>query len=139
VNSLKMLNTIFKSFIVLIALITLILMMLAARPWGGNEAYQNAVDYLILLGFILWTVSPFVGLFFLSRRPLKHAVESIVQIIFVLLICLGGLGLIVNSMYLHPDAQGGLIFLSLPFIQWLLVGVLAAIRMGLSRFFAFPA
>ena len=76
------------------------------------------------LGFIVWAVSPYSLLALLIK-----ATKSKAAIFGVLALCiltsLFGLGLIIDAMYIHLDAQGGLIFIFAPLWQWVGLFILA--------------
>ncbi|HST44796.1 MAG TPA: hypothetical protein VLK29_06180 [Luteimonas sp.] len=104
-----------------------------ARPWGGNHAYQDATGYLVLGGLLLFSVSPYAGLAALSRRfaraPVGHAVFVVGAG------CIGMVGTLVycDVAFVHPDAQGGLAFLSVPLVQWVATLLLLVIRAVIVR------
>ncbi|PCJ35519.1 MAG: hypothetical protein COA75_10200 [Cellvibrionales bacterium] len=69
------------------------------------------------LGFIGWAVSPYVYLAvmvkILSNRTSINAV-------FMMSILVGGFGvwMLADAMFIHVDAQGGLVFILVPLWQW---------------------
>ncbi len=103
---------------------TAALAIYAAQPWGDNYAYQHLFDYLLLIVFVTWAVSPYIYLFLSARRYSPHRVKSLIRVAVTLLLCAGGIAMVFDTVFIHPDAQGGLIFLSLPIYQWLVIGVL---------------
>jgi hypothetical protein len=50
-----------------------------------------------------------------------------------LLIVIFGIAVLINTMFIHVDAQGGLVFLFLPIYQWLAILVLVFICWLLKR------
>ena len=69
------------------------------------------------LGFIGWAVSPYFYLAVMMKLLSKKASISAVLIISVLV---GGFGIwmLVDAMFIHIDAQGGLVFIVAPLWQW---------------------
>jgi len=71
------------------------------------------------LGFIVWAISPYFYLSVLAKAVTKK-VSNIA--VFILALFGGGLGLwvIVDAMFIHLDAQGGLVYIFIPLWQWVL-------------------
>jgi len=115
------------------ALITLALMIYMARPWGDNYAYQSLSGYAWLLGFAVWATLPYLMILLLARRAWTSRASSLVVITGALIISLGGVALYVDAALLHPDPQGGLAFIAVPFYQWIVLGCLTGIHLLLSR------
>jgi hypothetical protein len=40
------------------------------------------------------------------------------------LLCISGVAIIFDTVFIHIDAQGGLVFLFIPFYQWVILGLL---------------
>lgn len=98
-----------------------------AQPWGDNYAYQHLGGYLVLAGFLLFAVSPCVGLWLLARIFRGHATASKVFVIGALLIAAAAVYAYFDVAFMHPDAQGGLVFLFLPVYQWFAAAVLTVL------------
>jgi len=77
------------------------------------------------VGFIVWAVSPYIYLAVMANLVSTNTAKSGV-LSLSLLAGLFGIWFIVDAMFIHPDAQGGLIFIFVPFIQWAVI-VLASI------------
>lgn len=107
------------------ALITLTLMVFMARPWGDTDAYQCLSGYAWLLGFAVWATLPYLMIVFLAGKALAFRVNNFIVIIGALIISLGGVALYVDAAWLHPDPQGPLVFVAVPFYQWIIIGLLA--------------
>lgn len=77
------------------------------------------------IGFLLWAISPYLFTLFMINRSIHH---KVIMILFgvSLIIAIGGIYLLIDAMYLHPDAQGALAFVVIPMYQWglLLISVL---------------
>jgi hypothetical protein len=113
--------------------VILVLIVWAAQPWGGNFYYQDLRDYLSLGGIMVWAAAPFLALAFAFRRPAGNQAEAITTAVLTTVISLASLYLIVDAMFITPDAQGGLIFIALPFYQWIAVLIALFTRLGVSR------
>jgi len=107
---------------------TTALMVYAARPWGDNYAYQDISGYLLLLGFGLWGILPYIGFTALIRKTSDDRPISLTILIGTTVICFGSLALIIDSMFLHVDAQGGLVFVVVPVYQWVSLGLLGVLQ-----------
>ena len=109
------------------ALITLTLMIYMAQPWGDNYAYQSLWGYAGLLVLAVWATSPYLMILFLNRKASQARAIKLADIIGTVIISLGVL-LYVDAAFLHRDAQGALVFTTVPFYQWLILGLLAGIH-----------
>ena len=71
-------------------------------------------------GIVVWAVSPYIYLAIMTRL-ISHNIPAI--IVAVLAFLAGGFGAwgLVDTMFLNPDAQGGLAFIVLPLWQWVLL------------------
>jgi hypothetical protein len=101
-------------------------MVYAAQPWGDNYAYKGFSDYLTLFGYMLWAISPYFMLAIIFHGFRHHPSASLVALVGTVLIVLASAALLIDAIFVHIDAQGGLIFLFLPIPQWL-----AALFLGL--------
>jgi len=115
------------------ALITLALLIYAARPWGENSAYQNLSGYIGLLGFAVWVTLPYLMVIFLARKVSVSLRNNLLVIIGTVLISLGGVASYVDAVLLHPDAQGALAFVAVPFYQWISLGLLTGLLFLLRK------
>ena len=109
------------------ALITLTLMIYMAQPWGDNYAYQTPWGHAGLLVLAVWATSPYLMILFLTRKISQAQAIKLADIIGTLIISLGVL-LYVEAVFLHPDPQGGLAFITVPLYQWLVLALLAGIH-----------
>jgi hypothetical protein len=107
------------------ALATLTLMIFMARPWGDNYAYQSLSGYAWLLGFAVWATLPYLMIIFLARKAFSFRANNFIVIIGALIISLGGVALYIDAAWLHRDHQGALVFIAVPFYQWIVLGLLA--------------
>jgi len=102
----------------------------AAHPWGDNYAYQGIfgfVGYLVLATMVAWAISPYIYLYLSTRRHSSYCIKNLFRTGVTLLICIGGIAAVFDTVFIHSDAQGGLIFLFLPIYQWLVIGVMELI------------
>ncbi|MEA3546726.1 MAG: hypothetical protein U9R66_03610 [Thermodesulfobacteriota bacterium] len=72
------------------------------------------------LGFIGWAVSPY---FYLAGMAKFVAQRAAVIVVAVLAFLVGGFGVwaFIDAMFIHPDAQGGLVFVVVPMWEWALL------------------
>ena len=122
-----------RLFALAAALITLVLLIYAAQPWGGNYAYESPAGYLRLLGFAVWVTLPYLMTIFLAKKASASQAKNFVAIIGGLIISLGGVALYVDAVLLHQDAQGGLAFVAVPFYQWIILGFLTGFHFLLRK------
>ena len=115
------------------ALITLTLMIYMAQPWGDNYAYQSLSGYAWLLEFAVWVSLPFLMLLFLVRKAFASEANKLIAITGALIIVLGGVALYVDAALLHRDPQGALVFIAVPFYQWIIIGILAGMHFLLGH------
>jgi hypothetical protein len=104
-----------------------------AQPWGSNYAYQDFFGYLLLAVFIAFDLSPNIGLAFLSLRFKRSIAAFVCFAVGASVISLGGAFAYFDVAFINIDAQGGLVFLFMPIVQWLaillLLGVCALIAL----------
>ena len=121
-------------FLISICLFTFTIAIYAAQPWGDNYAYKDLADYFYLLGMMLWAISPylamFIVLFIFSRKKVLIKTFSICMLI----ISLFAGYILFDTMFIHIDAQGGLIFLFLPIYQWLAFFIMLFICAAVNKF-----
>jgi hypothetical protein len=115
------------------ALGTLALMVLAARPWGDNDAYQGWRGYAGLLFLAVWATLPYLGIVILSKRAVHTWAREILVLAGALIVTVGGLAAYVDAVWLHPDPQGGLAFIVVPLYQGIVLGVLAALQLLVKK------
>lgn len=104
-------------------MVTIISGVSMARPWGDNYAYQDVSGYLGLFLFLTWAASPYIYLYWMSRKLNVSGPFKLARLILTTIVCVGGIYIVVDSTFIHLDAQGGLIFVFLPVYQWILVGI----------------
>lgn len=72
------------------------------------------------LGFLVWGLSPYVYLAAMNRW-MNSPLASKIVLITATLAGLLGAWMLIDAMYLNPDAQSGLVFLFAPLWQWFLL------------------
>ena len=102
--------------------VTLAVGIYMAQPWGDNYAYQSLGDYVVLLIMLSWATAPYLYIFHHARRASLPEAAAISNIVAALVVCVGGIYLMVDAGFINIDAQGGLILIVLPFYQWLFIG-----------------
>ena len=112
-----------------IAVVT-VLGIYAARPWGDNYAYKTLADYLVLLVFLAWAASPYA---FFARKAQATGSCHTARFVAALIVCGAGIAAVTDSIFIHPDAQGGLVFLFLPVYQWAGIGMFSILCWLLGR------
>lgn len=112
-----------------IAALTLALGLYCARPWEANDSGQDRADYIVLCGLVTWSISPHIVMigfiWFLRNRPG-------IQVGFcigVFVIAVLGLCMLVYAMFIHLDAQSGLVFIFAPLYQLLATLLLSIISL----------
>jgi hypothetical protein len=97
---------------------TLAVMVYASRP-GDLESG------LMLLAFMPWAIAPYCGLAALALKRRSSVEKS--RIVAVAALIVAGLGacLLTDAFVIRLDPQSGLVFLVLPPLQWLGVGIAA--------------
>jgi hypothetical protein len=81
----------------------------------------EAADFefpLAALGFIAWSLAPYLYLMGLNKLVSAKA-AIIATFVATLLISVFGLALLIDAMFIHPDAQSGLVFIFAPLWQLL--------------------
>ena len=105
-------------FLLLCTVATVAIGIHMARPWGDNYAYQDASGYGVLALMLLWAVSPYAGLAFGLRLLRRSRVASRVFAGSAPILAIPGLVAYVDAAFVHLDAQGGLVFVFAPLLQW---------------------
>ncbi len=116
------------------AAFTICMMIYAAQPWGDNYAYKTFSDYLTLVGFALWAISPYLILTIILQGFRKNKYSTNTAIIGALIIAITSCALLIDAFFIHIDAQNALVFIFLPIYQWVAFLVLALICFAVGRF-----
>lgn len=122
-----------RIFLALVVAATVGLALHMARPWGDNYAYQDASGYLALAGFLLWAVSPMAMLAWAAGLFGGSGTAMAVFATGSACIALVGVHAYIDAAVLHPDAQGGLVFVFVPLVQWGVATCLLAACLLLRR------
>jgi hypothetical protein len=83
------------------------------------------------LAFMAWGISPYLYLAVLNRWTATRGGSTAMFIIAALTIFLG-VGMMIDAVHLHPDAQSGLVLLFAPLWQWFLL-LIASVPLYLSN------
>ncbi len=95
--------------------------------------YLSSSEFtLVVLGFMAWAMSPYLYLFLLVKYSTNNNIKFILG--SVLVICLLGVSLQIDTALIGINAQGGLALLFIPVYQWvalvLITIVLAILKMA---------
>lgn len=93
-------------------------------------AYAGGNLISLWSGFTLWALSPYIILFLIIYFSKTRLVLSTMTA--VSLICCLSTSLYIDSIFIHPDAQGALVFLFLPFYQLIVILFLSGISIGIN-------
>jgi len=76
------------------------------------------------LGYLLLIITPYLFAMLLTKWSKNHLASMVITGISSIL-ALGGVFLIIDAMYIHPDAQGGLVFPVVAVYQWAILIVIS--------------
>jgi len=79
---------------------------------------------LSTFAYLLLIITPYLFAMLLTKWSRNH-IASMVMAGLSSILALGGVFLIVDAMYIHPDAQGGLVFPVLAVYQWAILLVVS--------------
>jgi len=131
-------KTIFNVLFGLGFLVTFIAMVHAGRPFG-----MPFVDMLIWLAgsslFVLWGMTPFLICYAGFRRNTGNPRLQLLMTGIMVLVLLATTYTYYDSFFVHPDAQGGLIFIFLPLYLDIALAPLVTILTMLRRFLSPPS
>ena len=91
----------------------------SAQPWG-----DNSTGYVGLIIFIAWAISAYVFMYISAAWLLGFPRLMVFRTVVASLLCISGVAIIFDTVFIHIDAQGGLVFLFIPFYQWVILGLL---------------
>lgn len=113
------------------ALLTAGLMVYAAEPWRSNQSFS--LGYIV---FIAWAVTPYIAGGLVARYYCRYRRSMIILLIGFTVSVGAAVFVYYDSMFVHIDAQGALIFLFFPAYQLaltLLLAFVAAILKSLEK------
>lgn len=104
---------------------TYILIFLAVSS-TAIMAVKAASDPLAMAtaAFVAWALSPYACLAWAAALAATRA-SAIAVFLLTLLAGVLGIWSITDAMFIHPDAQGGLVFIFAPALQWALLALAA--------------
>ena len=85
----------------------------------GIKAMGSSVNFGAI-GLIGWALTPYV-LMFAMLKFVSGKASTIIVILLIVLVGAFGNYALVDTMFIHPDAQGGLIFIVAPLGQWIVL------------------
>ena len=114
---------------ILASVVTFGIMLYAGEP-------SSIEWWFAALFFAAWGVSPYACLAIISVRVREKGVASLVSLIGVCALAGFGLYAYLDGFFVHLDAQNGLLFVFIPFLQWVgcvLVGAICLVAFKLQR------
>ena len=108
-----------------------IIFAIAATFWFGIEAMEDRFSVSGLFLLLLLNVPYLLGMWVLSRMKLPRT-TLLVSVVMILL-SLAGVFLIYDAFYLHPDAQSGLVFFTVPVYSFPVILLVTAIAFMMER------
>ena len=79
---------------------------------------------LAAFAFLVWAITPYLFSAFRTRRS-THQMEIMLVTGLSFIIAIGGIFLLIDAIYIHPDAQSALAFVVIPGYQWIMVLIAA--------------
>ncbi len=69
------------------------------------------------IGFLIWAISPYIFIVLMTKYSTKYT-ATLVVIGISSVLSIGGVFMLIDAMYVHPDPQGALAFVVIPIYQW---------------------
>ena len=112
-----------------IALVFAILFTFTVRICAGADWWEG------IIGSLSWSCLPYGILLFFNRIESGNSKKDIALLITTIMVSGFGMFILTDALLIHIDAQGGLIFLFLPFYQVIasILGGLIGIALDLMR------
>ncbi|MCA9429342.1 MAG: hypothetical protein KC940_02420 [Candidatus Omnitrophica bacterium] len=110
------------------AIFTLAMMVYAGRGWEEGIGW-----WLTASGFAMIAISPYAGLAWMGRKLCRTVRQSLVVLVGTLLVCLVGVGLLIDGFFFNESSMSGLLFIVLPIYQWLAVVAIGGIAYLMGR------
>lgn len=131
-RTMRTIRAVSLSVIVLSAVFTVVIGLYMAHPGGDVYAYRTGRSYMTLAGFLLFAVAPHVALLLL-RRAFRDGKALFLFLVGACAIAVFGVYAYFDVAFIHPDAQGGLVFVFMPIYQWLAIVVLVPVCLVTKR------
>jgi hypothetical protein len=99
---------------------------LGFMAWVADWSMQPTI-LAFMIGLLAWCVSPYALIAFVARTPRASASSAIALLATALAVAGFAAVVYVDAFFIHLDAQGGLVFLFVPVVQWMgtAVGIVA--------------
>ncbi|MCB9769204.1 MAG: hypothetical protein H6751_04865 [Candidatus Omnitrophica bacterium] len=110
------------------AIFTLAMMIYAGRGWEEGVGW-----WLTTFGFALFALSPYAGLAWMGRKLDRTLPQCAVVFVGTLLVCLFGVGLLIDGLFFNESSTSGLLFIVLPIYQWPAVVAIGGIAYLMGR------
>ena len=90
--------------------------------WSSNPSILA-----FMIGLLAWCVSPYASIAVVARKPRASASSAIALLATALVVAGFAAVVYVDAFFIHLDAQGGLVFLFVPIVQWMgaAIGIVA--------------
>lgn len=101
---------------------------LGLMAWAASWSWSGLA---FMVSLMAWSVSPYVPLGFASRKPRASRGSAVALLVTAVVVAAFGAAVYVDAFFIHLDAQGALVFLFVPVLQWVgaLLGIVVAARL----------
>ena len=113
--------------------VTLALLIALSHPWEDNFAPRTASEYWGFLSLLLWAVAPYLPLLVMARKRYAARAGNLLRLIGAVIICGAGAGIYLDAFLRHPAPLSVLVFLAVPFYQWVGVALLMVMHFFFIR------
>jgi hypothetical protein len=96
--------------------------------WAADWSWSGLA---FLLGLMAWSISPYVVLAVATRKPRASRAGTITLVATTILVAAFAAFVYVDVFFVHLDAQGALVLLFVPAVQWggATIGLIAATQL----------
>lgn len=108
-------------------IVTVGLMLYAAMPLDDGYVQETVADYLMLAAFMGFAASPYLFLYWSANWAMPQPPTARLRAAIALLLTLYGIATLADVVLASPESQGALVFVLLPFLQWLVFVILWAL------------
>ncbi|RLA25402.1 MAG: hypothetical protein DRQ62_02690 [Gammaproteobacteria bacterium] len=87
---------------------------------------------MVAIVFLVWAISPYLFAMLIIKQCIQHKQLMIVAGLSSIL-AIAGTWLLIDMMYIQPDAQSALALVVIPMYQWLVLLVIAVLNYIFNR------